>query len=199
MDTKFHQDSSPEYPELTTNLLTSPLSKTFTVKQPKIGINRKFKKIHLEHLDSPSIQTTPSPSNTLTLSNCINMSKQNFLNYSINLNRIVYTDSPQDELPLLNSSISLENLTDLIHNDLSTVENTIHPLYGEFTNKNNNTNPYDFHDKFDSLFEEGNLRMAIEVNKNEFDLIMRKDINNEKNYSWFFFEYISTESAAKEA
>lgn len=194
MDTKFHQDSSSEYPELTTNLLTSPLSKTFTVKQPKIGINRKFKKIHLEHLDSPSIQTTPSPSNTLTLSNCINMSKQNFLNYSINLNRIVYTDSPQDELPLLNSSISLENLTDLIHNDLSTVENTIHPLYGEFTNKNNNTNPYDFHDKFDSLFEEGNLRMAIEVNKNEFDLIMRKDINNEKNYSWFFFEYISTES-----
>ena len=44
---------------------------------------------------------------------------------------------------------------------------------------------------FDSDFEEGNLRMAIEIIKNkEYDLIMRPEINSKKLYTFFFFSFL---------
>jgi hypothetical protein len=44
---------------------------------------------------------------------------------------------------------------------------------------------------FDSDFEEGNLRMAIEINQNkEYDLIMRPEIGAKKLYTWFFFSVL---------
>ena len=44
---------------------------------------------------------------------------------------------------------------------------------------------------FDSDFEEGNLRMAIEITKNkEYDLIMRPETNSKKLYTYFFFSIV---------
>ena len=44
---------------------------------------------------------------------------------------------------------------------------------------------------FDSDFEEGNLRMAIEITQNkEYDLIMRPEIGAKKLYTWFFFSVL---------
>ena len=44
---------------------------------------------------------------------------------------------------------------------------------------------------FDSDFEEGNLRMAIEISKNkEYDLIMRPETNAKKLYTFFFFSVL---------
>ena len=44
---------------------------------------------------------------------------------------------------------------------------------------------------FDSDFEEGNLRMAIEIIKNkEYDLIMRPEYNAKKLYTFFFFSVL---------
>ena len=44
---------------------------------------------------------------------------------------------------------------------------------------------------FDSDFEEGNLRMAIEITKNkEYDLIMRPETNAKKLYTFFFFSLL---------
>ena len=44
---------------------------------------------------------------------------------------------------------------------------------------------------FDSDFEEGNLRMAIEITKNkEYDLIMRPETNAKKLYTFFFFSVL---------
>ena len=44
---------------------------------------------------------------------------------------------------------------------------------------------------FDSDFEEGNLRMAIEINPNkEYDLIMRPEVGSKKLYYWFFFSVL---------
>ena len=44
---------------------------------------------------------------------------------------------------------------------------------------------------FDSDFEEGNLRMAIEISKNkEYDLIMRPETNAKKLYTFFFFSLL---------
>ena len=182
------------YPECSSLLITSPLSQTFLAKEPKIGLHKNFKKLHLDLVDT-LLPTNPKPPNTLSLDTCISISKQNFNTYSNNKATIVYTDSPDYETPF--TSISLEEVINIIHNDASVIENFISPSNGSFINddvvhtSNNNNN---VQDTFDSLFEEGNLRLAIEVKKNEYDLIMRKDINNEKNYSWFFFEYTSYET-----
>ena len=44
---------------------------------------------------------------------------------------------------------------------------------------------------FDSDFEEGNLRMAIEIEKNkEYDLLMRQEVGSKKLYSFFFFSVL---------
>lgn len=41
--------------------------------------------------------------------------------------------------------------------------------------------------EFDSFFESGNLDMAIQVNKNEYDLYMRVDSNTRGHHQWFYF------------
>jgi len=41
--------------------------------------------------------------------------------------------------------------------------------------------------EFDSCFESGNLDMAIQVNKNEYDLYMRVDSNTRGHHQWFYF------------
>ena len=41
---------------------------------------------------------------------------------------------------------------------------------------------------FESRFESGNLRMAIKLTDNEYDLILRNDINANKYAQWFYFK-----------
>ena len=44
---------------------------------------------------------------------------------------------------------------------------------------------------FDSDFEEGNLRMAIEIEQNkEYDLLMRQEVGSKKLYTFFFFSVL---------
>ena len=42
--------------------------------------------------------------------------------------------------------------------------------------------------EFESRFESGNLRMAIRISENEYDLILKNDINANKYAQWFFFK-----------
>ncbi|XP_063050955.1 cytosolic carboxypeptidase 1 isoform X3 [Engraulis encrasicolus] len=42
--------------------------------------------------------------------------------------------------------------------------------------------------KFNSQFESGNLRKAIQVRKFEYDLILNSDINSNHYHQWFYFE-----------
>uniref|UniRef100_A0A8C5LUF7 Cytosolic carboxypeptidase 1 n=1 Tax=Leptobrachium leishanense TaxID=445787 RepID=A0A8C5LUF7_9ANUR len=42
--------------------------------------------------------------------------------------------------------------------------------------------------KFNSKFESGNLRKAIQIRKNEYDLIVNSDINSNHYHQWFYFE-----------
>uniref|UniRef100_A0A8C1BNH9 Cytosolic carboxypeptidase 1 n=1 Tax=Cyprinus carpio carpio TaxID=630221 RepID=A0A8C1BNH9_CYPCA len=42
--------------------------------------------------------------------------------------------------------------------------------------------------KFNSKFESGNLRKAIQVRKFEYDLILNSDINSNHYHQWFYFE-----------
>ncbi|XP_078070577.1 cytosolic carboxypeptidase 1 isoform X2 [Mustelus asterias] len=42
--------------------------------------------------------------------------------------------------------------------------------------------------RFNSQFESGNLRKAIQVRKFEYDLILNSDINSNHHHQWFYFE-----------
>ncbi|XP_051950822.1 cytosolic carboxypeptidase 1 isoform X2 [Xyrauchen texanus] len=42
--------------------------------------------------------------------------------------------------------------------------------------------------KFNSKFESGNLRKAIQIRKFEYDLILNSDINSNHYHQWFYFE-----------
>lgn len=175
-------------PEISSCLLTSPLSSKFIMKTPKIGINKKLRKITLE---KTNINPNSKITNTLSQEQCEQISFKNFLSYKNLTNKVLYTEN-EDETDLVGTNMSFKDLVNLIHNDSSVIENFIDGSQGEFID-NSVIKKEDNPDiQFDSLFEEGNLRMAIQVDNNEYDLIMRKDYNNEKNYSWFFFEVKSS-------
>ncbi|XP_041855885.1 cytosolic carboxypeptidase 1 isoform X3 [Melanotaenia boesemani] len=42
--------------------------------------------------------------------------------------------------------------------------------------------------RFNSQFESGNLRKAIQVRKHEYDLVLNSDINSNHYHQWFYFE-----------
>ena len=46
----------------------------------------------------------------------------------------------------------------------------------------------DFTLEFDSVFESGNLAVAIKVSENEYNLILQNDINTNGHTQWFYFK-----------
>ena len=199
---------SYNFPELTLLKLISPLTNTFKIKTPKLSINRTLKSVEISKEDGITESEEGKKSKIYTIE------EQNLKNiYNINLyknippsNILVYTDNENDpdELKLLGQPINYDYLIKILQCDISNIENFFDEKNGNFLDKNYDTHfnfkklsyvPESKNSKeakiiFDSKFESGNLRMAIKLNseiENEYDLIIRKDYNCEKNYSWFFF------------
>ena len=200
---------SYNFPELTLIKLISPLTNTFKIKTPKLSLNRTLKSMKILKEDG----ITESEEEKIA-KKIYTIEEQNLKNlYNMNLyknlppsNILVYTDNENDaeELKLLGQPINYDYLTKILQSDISNIENFFDEKNGVFLGKKNE-NHYDFKKLtympepknsndakiiFDSKFESGNLRMAIKLNsdiENEYDLIIRKDYNCEKNYSWFFF------------
>ena len=200
---------SYNFPELALIKLISPLTNTFKIKTPKLSLNRTLKSIKIQKEDG----ITESEEEKIA-KKIYTIEEQNLKNlYNMNLyknlppsNILVYTDNENDaeELKLLGQPINYDFLTKILQSDISNIENFFDEKNGVFLDKKNE-NHYDFKKLtyipepknsndakiiFDSKFESGNLRMAIKLNsdiENEYDLIIRKDYNCEKNYSWFFF------------
>ena len=200
---------SYNFPELTLIKLISPLTNTFKIKTPKLSLNRTLKSMKIQKEDG----ITESEEEKIA-KKIYTIEEQNLKNlYNMNLyknlppsNILVYTDNENDaeELKLLGQPINYDFLTKILQSDISNIENFFDEKNGVFLDKKNE-NHYDFKKLsyipepknsndakiiFDSKFESGNLRMAIKLNsdiENEYDLIIRKDYNCEKNYSWFFF------------
>ena len=42
--------------------------------------------------------------------------------------------------------------------------------------------------QFESRFESGNLRKAINVGGRQYDLILNPDVNSDKHHQWFYFQ-----------
>jgi hypothetical protein len=50
---------------------------------------------------------------------------------------------------------------------------------------------------FESRFESGNLRRAVLVGKNEYDLVLQTDVNTNGHTQWFFFRIDNTVAGAR--
>ena len=201
---------SYNFPEFSLIKLISPLTNTFKVKTPKLSINRTLKGLRILKEDGITESESEKISIIYTPEEQNNKNNYNMNLYKNNppLNTLVYTDNENDpdELKVLGQSINYDYLVKLLQSDTSNIENFIDENNGIFLDKKNETPPHINFKKlnfipepknekeakiiFDSKFESGNLRMAIKLNSeigNEYDLIIRKDFNYEKNYSWFFF------------
>ena len=182
------------FPEVSNNLLTSPIKNQFIKKNPKIGIKKDLKNIKIEKLDGIINNNDNEKKFIYTLQECIELNNNNLLSYkSLNpQNKLIYTESNEEiEKNKINNPINYDFLLNIIQIDNTSIENIIDGNNGKFIEKYNEIDIENNNDiVFDSLFESGNLRLAINIeNKdlNEYDLLMRKDYNNEKNYSWFYF------------
>ena len=180
------------FPEITNNLLTSPISNKFTIKKPKIGVFKELKNIKIDKTDGIKKNIENEERKIYTLEQCIDLNNKNLNSYKSENpnNKLVYTDiNNEEEKNKINTSINYDYLLNILQCDPTSIEAFIDGNNGKFIEEfkeeelNNDI-------LFDSLFEEGNLRMAIDLNNpeiKEYDILMRKDYNNDKNYSWFYF------------
>ena len=204
------------FPELSLLKLISPLQNTFKMKTPKLSINRTLKSMKILKEDGISESESEKISKIYSQEeqNQKNINNLNLYKNSPPSTTLVYTDNENDleELKLLGKPINYDYLLKILQSDNSNIENFIDENNGTFLDKKHELN-YNFKNLtyvpesndekspkiiFDSKFESGNLRMAIKLNSeidNEYDLIMRKDYNSEKNYSWFFFSIESDKEA----
>ena len=204
------------FPELSIVKLISPLQSTFKMKTPKLSINRTLKSMKILKEDGISESESEKISKIYSQEeqNQKNINNLNLYKNSPPSTTLVYTDNENDleELKLLGKPINYDYLLKILQSDNSNIENFIDENNGTFLDKKHELN-YNFKNLtyvpesndekspkiiFDSKFESGNLRMAIKLNSeidNEYDLIMRKDYNSEKNYSWFFFSIESDKEA----
>ena len=204
------------FPELSLLKLISPLQSTFKMKTPKLSINRTLKSMKILKEDGISESESEKISKIYSQEeqNQKNINNLNLYKNSPPSTTLVYTDNENDleELKLLGKPINYDYLLKILQSDNSNIENFIDENNGTFLDKKHELN-YNFKNLtyvpesndekspkiiFDSKFESGNLRMAIKLNSeidNEYDLIMRKDYNSEKNYSWFFFSIESDKEA----
>ena len=180
------------FSEITNNLLTSPISNKFTIKKPKIGVFKDLKNIKIDKIDGLKKNIENENRKIYTLEQCIELNNKNLNSYKSENpnNKLLYTDiNNEEEKNKINTSINYDYLLNILQCDPTSIEGFIDGNNGKFIEEfkeeelNNDI-------LFDSLFEEGNLRMAIDLNNpeiKEYDILMRKDYNNEKNYSWFYF------------
>ena len=189
------------FPERTLNLI-SPLTDIFTIKIPKISTKRTMKNIDIIKEDGIFEQENKN-SQILTPEEQIIKNNYNFNLYKTEPpgTILAYSDNENNsnELVLVGKPINYEYLMNILQNDNSNIESP-NEINGTFLNKNIINHTLNIKNNiidekrpniiFDSKFESGNLRMAIKLNSdipNEYDLIMRKDYNCDKNYSWFYF------------
>ena len=104
--------------------------------------------------------------------------QNNIYNYKKgNICKLVYSE---EEYKNENKYISYDKLIDLINIKEPFDKNA----YKNFKYKNYNK---DNELLFSSKFESGNLRYAIKLSSNEYDLILRPETNSMRTYHWFFF------------
>ena len=112
--------------------------------------------------------------NSILCSDAIKINKYNMAKYKTAPQSVIYHDNTVAHT----DSVDLSYLNGLLNSDEIIEQNTNHKYFQNQFAKNT----------FDSNFESGNLRMAIEIEENtEYDLIIRPEYHTDKTYQWFFF------------
>ena len=129
-------------------------------------------------VDKENTKETQSSYNINQLKEIQDMHQQNINNYKKgDVCELIYSEEEYKEQ---NKFISYDKLIDLIHIKEPYDKNN----YKTFVYKNHKLNNDLL---FSSEFESGNLRYAIKVNTNEYDLILRPETDCIRTYHWFFF------------
>jgi hypothetical protein len=163
------------------------------IDPPRIGLNRTFfKNIRLSPYEktdnnfnsyNPEEKIESSTLESILQSNLTKISK--YKNEGCN---VIYDELKDKQVSY---KISFTDLLNTLWVDETSFENFIEKEKGiwieeketDFQPQANNENEV----FFESRFEGGNLRKAILVNDNEYDLILKNDINAGKSYHWFYF------------
>jgi len=120
--------------------------------------------------------------------------KNTSIDYNSLMTILSYDESANESFVSKDKGIWYTKKEDETKNNISNIDKDLEKLN---INNNNNTNGnketynenYDINIiEFESRFESGNLRMAIQVNDNEYDLILKNDINAFKYSQWYFFQ-----------
>ena len=188
----------------------------FTPQNPKIGIERYlFSNIKIcsfqpidetEKFDGSKIDST-------YVENLLNKNTNNLNKYKGEGVYCIYNEKIFEEQIYI---INYNNLINILSFDDSGFDNFIGPEKGKwiqsksefflnYKNEKERINPEhldennftkkqndffindNFIIQFESRFESGNLRMALQISELEYDLILKNDINAGKTSNWFFF------------
>mmetsp|Transcript_13696 Transcript_13696/g.13414 ORF Transcript_13696/g.13414 Transcript_13696/m.13414 type:complete len:166 (-) Transcript_13696:466-963(-) len=87
----------------------------------------------------------------------------------------------QENEPAENQEIEEDNELINPHNNQFYMEQVLKPYYSPKT-------PEDYTLIFESRFESGNLRRAIQVYEFEYDLILKPDYNTNRYTQWYYFK-----------
>ena len=168
---------------------------------PKIGLNRKFfKEIFLNPFESCEDEIFPEKKNPEIENLILEETSQKqiipeeppiILKYKSNRCKVVYD---QEKVIPKDTIIDYQKLLELISLDGSSIETFISSEKGEW--KNNDEENFE-ELIFESRFESGNLRMVIQTDENEYDLLLKNDINASKYSQWFYFQLKTKLSCSK--
>ena len=130
-------------------------------------------------INSPNEIPFTRMKNRVLCTDMIKINAANMFSYKSTPHRVVYHDTSISSTLTPLTQFTYETLTQLLNSDDKT---TLHP----------NALPYyppiDNPVIFDSTFESGNLRVAIEVKRlYEYDVLIRPEVGGDKTYQWFFF------------
>jgi murein tripeptide amidase MpaA len=154
---------------------------------PYIGLNRTFNKnlgnINTSNIDTKSHYIDQNQLPVETIEKILLCNSSNILKYKEVGGVIVYNEANSTQKP---QQISFIELLDTLAVDVSAYDNFIGQVTGIWVD--NFEDSSDEAVKFESRFECGNLRMAIKINDNEFDLLLKNDINSAKLSQWFYFK-----------
>ena len=129
-------------------------------------------------INSPNEIPFTRMKNRILCTDMIKINASNMFSYKTTPHRVVYHDtSITTSTPI--TQFTYETLTQLLNSDDKT---TLHPHSLPYYP------PIDNPVVFDSFFESGNLRAAIELKRlYEYDLLIRPEVGGDKTYQWFFF------------
>ncbi|XP_061385972.1 cytosolic carboxypeptidase 1-like isoform X3 [Danaus plexippus] len=162
----------------------SPLESVYSIISSRVKSIIPFVKVAYPDMTGGQGATQPEPLNKMERTACRNKllaCVERAINPEAYMNEVVY------DLDALNSSSSNADTTSQKRIS-SSLSNESLFLINTDEQEITKVNSFSSRLNFESRFESGNLRKAIQVGPREYELILMPDVNSPKRHQWFYFE-----------